>query len=161
MADNGVFGCCICCSGLCTSVLVQPFLPESNAGDSWDSSVCPGEGGRMRQWSTHTRAWLACQACPFIIIGVWHFLTAVELMIVLGFSELEMLSFYDKDENVQEKSSSKLTNVPSWWLYMILVSIYYVLSCGLEGFFQSMTYTYGLCGPLKMSPGEAISSSVA
>ena len=55
-----------------------------------------------------------------------------------------MPSFYDKDENVEEKSSSKLTNVPRWWLYMILVYIYYVLSCGLEGFFQSMTYTYGL-----------------
>jgi len=90
----------------------------------------------------------------FIIIGAWHFLTAAG-MIVLGFSGLEMPSFYDKEENIEEKASSKLKNIPRWWVYMLLVYVYYVLSCGLEGFFQSMTYTYGLCGPLKMSPSEA------
>ena len=42
-----------------------------------------------------------------------------------------------------------------WGPLLLLVYIYYVMSCGLEGFFQSNTYTYALCGPLKMSPTDA------
>ena len=135
------------------SLMVQPFLPESNQGDS---SVCPGEGDASSQMEYHYKlvAGLPSINWPFIIIGLWHFITAAG-MLTLGFSGLEMPSFYDREENVEEKSASKLTNIPRWWIYMILVYIYYVLSCGLEGFFQSMTYTYGLCGPLRMTPSEA------
>ena len=42
-----------------------------------------------------------------------------------------------------------------WGPLLLLVYIYYVMSCGLEGFFQSNTYTYALCGPLKMDPTDA------
>ena len=42
-----------------------------------------------------------------------------------------------------------------WGPLLLLVYIYYVMSCGLEGFFQSNTYTYALCGPLKMPPADA------
>jgi len=134
------------------SLMVQPFLPETNEGDS---SVCPGEGDHVTvEYTYKIIGGLPSINWPFIIIGAWHFLTAAG-MIFLGFSGLEMPSFYDKEENIEEKASSKLKNIPRWWVYMLLVYVYYVLSCGLEGFFQSMTYTYGLCGPLKMSPSEA------
>ena len=48
-----------------------------------------------------------------------------------------------------------MAELRSWGPFLLLVYLYYVLSCGLEGFFQSNTYTYALCGPLSMSPKEA------
>ena len=29
--------------------------------------------------------------------------------------------------------------------------LFYFLTCGVDSYFQSQTYTFGLCGPLKMT----------
>ena len=33
--------------------------------------------------------------------------------------------------------------------------IFYFLFCGIDSYFQSQTYTYGLCGPLELSSDTA------
>jgi len=38
-----------------------------------------------------------------------------------------------------------------------LAFIYFAFSCGLEGFFQSQTFTFGICGPHGLDPGRAAS----
>ena len=32
--------------------------------------------------------------------------------------------------------------------------LYFAFSCGMEGFFQSQTFTFGICGPHKLNPKE-------
>ena len=60
-----------------------------------------------------------------------------------------MLAYFPPEQ------SSGVRELLGWGPFLFLVYLYYVLSCGLEGFFQSNTYTYALCGPLRLGPTEA------
>jgi len=144
------------------SVLVQPFLPKSNSGDA---SVCPGTSAGNGTESTSSdgleampvMAGLPSIYWPFIAIGIWHFVTAAGKL-VLGCSGLAMPSFYNGDNGggaEKESDEGGMRELLGWGPLLLLVYIYYVMSCGLEGFFQSNTYTYALCGPLKMDPTDA------
>jgi MFS family permease len=74
--------------------------------------------------------------------------------LALGCSGLQMPSYYPEEGPAgQEKGGIK--ELLGWGPFLVLVYFYYVFSCGLEGFFQSNIYTYALCGPLDMSPGQA------
>jgi len=141
------------------SILVQPFLPESNSGDA---SVCPGtaagNGTDSRTGALEAlpkMAGLPSIYWPFIAIGVWHFVTAAGKLL-LGCSGLKMPSFYgDTAADKESGDEGGVKELLGWGPLLLLVYIYYVMSCGLEGFFQSNTYTYALCGPLKMPPADA------
>jgi len=141
------------------SILVQPFLPESNSGDA---SVCPGtdadNGTDSRTGALEAlpkMAGLPSIYWPFIAIGVWHFITAAGKLL-LGCSGLKMPSFYgDTAADKESGDEGGVKELLGWGPLLLLVYIYYVMSCGLEGFFQSNTYTYALCGPLKMPPADA------
>jgi len=37
-----------------------------------------------------------------------------------------------------------------------VVFMYYFVSCGVERIYQPMAYTFGLCGPLKLNPRDAV-----
>lgn len=39
---------------------------------------------------------------------------------------------------------------------LIPLMLFFALSCGSERIFQSMQFSFGLCGPLQLSPPEAI-----
>ena len=59
---------------------------------------------------------------------------------------------HSKEENIGiekvEKHSRKCTDSPYW--IVVLASLFYFFSQGVDGFFQSQTYTFALCGPLKL-----------
>ena len=138
------------------SFLVQPFLPSE--GDE-NKTVCPGSKDIANvtvddEYTPELMGGIASINWPFIIIGVWHFLTAFG-MIILGFSGINMPCYYSNDNDGKTQDAKSFTNVRFWKTLLVMIYCYYVLSCGLEGFFQSMTYTYGLCGPLEMTTKEA------
>ena len=47
-------------------------------------------------------------------------------------------------------------NIKIQALFIVLIFAYYVTTCGIERIFQSMTYSFGLCGPLKLNPAAAV-----
>ena len=49
----------------------------------------------------------------------------------------------------KEKEGTKLN-----YLLLSLVLLWFFISGGMEGFFQSQTYTFGICGPHLMDPGR-------
>ena len=74
-----------------------------------------------------------------------------------------MPRFYEtvsQDETKLEcgKANQQGTKHPK--LTLLLAFFYFTFSCGLEGFFQSQTFTFGICGPHKMVPGK-VRSGVA
>jgi len=142
------------------SALVQPFLPESNSGSA---SVCPSANSTLEAvvgavgevGEVATMAGLPAITWPFVAIALWNFLTAAG-KVALGCSGLQMPSYYGETEGEEEKQGgSGVRELLAWGPLLVLVYFYYVFSCGLEGFFQSNTYTYALCGPLAMAPAEA------
>ncbi len=45
---------------------------------------------------------------------------------------------------------------PYKWLTLAIIVVYYMTICGNERIFQSMQFTFGLCGPLSLSPRDAV-----
>ena len=41
-------------------------------------------------------------------------------------------------------------------LIYILAFFYFTFSCGMESFFQSQTFTFGICGPHQLKPKEVV-----
>merc|ERR1719427_1389094 len=68
-----------------------------------------------------------------------------------------MPSYYDQEETEMDERVVARPGLQGTRTFLALTAIYcyYLFSCGLEGFFQSMTYTYALCGPLSMTPASA------
>lgn len=54
------------------------------------------------------------------------------------------------DENSPIKKKGK--RFPN--LIYMFAFLYFAFSCGMEGFFQSQTFTFGICGPHKLNPKE-------
>jgi hypothetical protein len=55
------------------------------------------------------------------------------------------------DASNQNKETKKRK---SNFLFLLLVLVWFFISGGMEGFFQSQTYTFGICGPHLMEPGK-------
>ena len=71
-----------------------------------------------------------------------------------------MPKFYEAvsptDEVVSEPSmDSKPRRSISFFLIYVLAFFYFAFSCGMESFFQSQSFTFGLCGPHKLQPQDA------
>ena len=64
-----------------------------------------------------------------------------------------MPRFYESEE---VKNESEKKELKFFYPVLMLVFVYYFLSCGIERIYQPMAYTYGLCGPLQMAPSEAV-----
>jgi hypothetical protein len=71
-----------------------------------------------------------------------------------------MPRFYEaQGEELEEAAASKLEPaIPCRPLFFALVFLYYVVSCGIERIYQPMAFTFGLCGPLDLSPPAAAST---
>lgn len=63
----------------------------------------------------------------------------------------------DKTQDICEDHRHQPEACPRWRTASLLVLgiWFYFLSCGIDSYFQSNTYTYGLCGPLSLSASTA------
>ena len=63
----------------------------------------------------------------------------------------ENVPTYDAQENVKNTDKKKV-KYPK--IIIALSFIFFAFAGGLEGFFQSQTYTYGICGPHSMTSDQ-------
>ena len=59
----------------------------------------------------------------------------------------------EKEELVKEKEKSENKVLISGFFFL-------VLSAGIDAYFQSQTYTFGLCGPLALTPAQVLTGFV-
>ena len=63
------------------------------------------------------------------------------------------LPFIQTNQNSNVKENSMITN-PRKDITLVIFGIAFMfLSYGIDMYFQSQIYVFGLCGPLKLSPG--------
>jgi len=97
-------------------------------------------------------------AWPFLIISLVHLLTGLGYCCIIA-GGVSMPRFYeavstdDTKLDGTEGDQKKRTSHPR--IIFLLSFFYFSFSCGLEGFFQSQTFTFGICGPHQMIPGKA------
>jgi len=154
------------------SLIVRPFLPEI----SEDTSIC----GQVQEQTEFNQTLSDVEVryvpdipsnpmfftvppivWPFLIIAIIHIVTG------LGFIALALvrcaLPEYEKplvkgDAEVSVKKE-KLENssLKHPYVVLLLTFIYFAISGGMEGFFVSQSYTFGICGPHTLEPSQASS----
>ena len=140
-----------------SAFLVQPFLPESNEGEF---NICLNENNETNTTILADNSTLPLDMIsgipsinwPYVIIAAWHFFTAIGF-ILLAALQLEIPHYVCSIPRYKDQPI--VSTVRYWGYILFLVFLYYAFSCGLEGFFMSMVYTFGICGPLNLTPGEA------
>ena len=99
---------------------------------------------------------------PFWIVGSWMLVTALGL-IFLGFKNFQLPDYNPekphrneietgdfKEDSPEVIKNKKRENIICW-----LTGLLIFFEVSLEMVFHSFTYTYGLCGPVKMTPVDA------
>jgi hypothetical protein len=143
------------------SLIVRPFLPDVED----NSAVCDEEDDVAEVNNvteamlnmTDTAAGIPSLAWPFLIISLVHLLTGVGYCAIIA-GGVSMPRFYeavttdDTKLEANEEEQEKKAKHPK--LTFLLSFFYFSFSCGLEGFFQSQTFTFGICGPHQMAPGK-------
>lgn len=154
---------------LIATFLVKPFLPQTNERRSFEqvcgaaaaaaavddvtddvvtssSSQLQSEAMAFEQeqlWGVSKIAW------PFVITGSWCVLFSFGY-VFLGMLPLKMPQYYGE---VEARSAPKIVY---WKPLLVMTFFYYFITCGIERIYQPMAYTYGLCGPLRLSPSDAV-----
>ncbi|XP_075243439.1 sodium-dependent glucose transporter 1A-like [Convolutriloba macropyga] len=165
---------------LIATFLVKPFLPEARG------TVCHGSGDERQDASisasdtshqvedeivdTSMIHW------PFVIVGSFSIFSALILAILLCLpfripvyeetrqSQISMEANGNSDQKQKRVTVAEddiegqpdAGNIKIQALFIVLIFAYYVTTCGIERIFQSMTYSFGLCGPLKLNPAAAV-----
>ena len=68
---------------------------------------------------------------------------------------LRMPRYYEAEGLEATSSPTKQHPISCLPLFYALVFLYYFVSCGIERIYQPMASTFGLCGPLDLSPPAA------
>ena len=63
----------------------------------------------------------------------------------------ESLAKYEEDVSTHEGNEIKERPKHQKSL-LVLAFFYFAFTCGIEGFFQSQTFTFGICGPHRLEP---------
>lgn len=92
---------------------------------------------------------------PFLISGGWCLLVSMGFLI-LGRSTFNMPQFYDENTNTKHKDTgpSKLPKLKKH-IFLAMVVLFFALSGGIVRVFQSMSMTFGMCGPLRLESHKA------
>ena len=95
-------------------------------------------------------SWLMCVGIGFIILAIKNQdLPNYFNRVIVPVNDLtEEIKIQDDQKEQNQSSSSKNTLIG-------LGVLFFFLFCGIDSYFQSQTYTYGLCGPLGMSAESA------
>ncbi len=144
---------------LTATFLVRPFLPDQDKAEQDREVICDLNGAGENGETEYEKEYLGGIdkiAWPFLLTGGWTLVCSV-IYFVLGCLPLRMPRYYEEVGEYDSVPSSE-PRIKHWKLVAVGVAVYYTLSCGIERIYQPMAYTYGLCGPLMLSPREAVAT---
>ena len=97
---------------------------------------------------------------PFILSGVWCILISVCFLCLSMKKSWVMPQFYDENTNTKHKDSGPIKLTPAGKrIFLSLVVLFFSLSGGVVRVFQSMSTTFGMCGPLQLEPTQSVRTS--
>lgn len=91
-------------------------------------------------------------AWPFLISGAWCIASSLGFL-VLSTLPYKMPVFYNETD---EKTEASKIRIHHWKPLLGLTFFYFFIACGIERIYQPMAYTYGICGPLELTPSAAV-----
>jgi len=145
------------------SLLVTPFLPGDQKADH--GKVCniaanndtgAVSGGNYTLDLAEADK-LPNLIWPFTIIAAINVFCALSYLCLVIFGiPMPIYTAISQEEPLKGASTNheNIRKQNSRIIYF-LSFFYFAFSCGMEGFFQSQTFTFGICGPHLLSPKEA------
>ena len=142
--------------------LVNAYFPEGKQRDY--SELCgeknqslnlnqvqgeEGESSLTQEELTHILTPFRILSGIIITTGLMHLIN-----ICLPY-EMPVYETYAQDLKNKSLALGDLKELRDYFLGLLLV-IFYFSTCGSERVFQSMQFIFGLCGPLRLSPNEAV-----
>ena len=76
-------------------------------------------------------------------------------MLRCALPEYEKPLVKDESELSLKKEKSDNSKLKHPYVVLLLTFVYHAVSGGIEGFFVSQSYTFGICGPHKLEPSKA------
>ena len=150
---------------------MRPFLPSAKEGEERDfQAVCGaadanstqyGSGGESIEDVVDIVGGLPSVYWPYIILGVSMMLSSwLFLPLALCTSERSFKMPVYEEQNEEERTEKadvreEYRKLAGWLPLIILIFLFYIVSCGIERIFQSTVFYYGLCGPLALEPKQA------
>merc|ERR1712066_10333 len=152
----------ISCGFLLGTFLVQPFLPSMR--DKVCTAGSPREADNTtapviieREEMMIPNLYGIQSICwPFILSGVWCLFISVCFLGLSLRKSWVTPQFYDENTNTKHKDSGpiKLSSIGKR-IFLSLVILFFSLSGGVVRVFQSMSTTFGMCGPLQLESHQA------
>ena len=145
---------CVAIGFVMVALLMPYFLPETK---STSEDICHQLKNPNNQTDVDLPINESVLLFPCLIFGIWL------LIVGLGFTwhALRGLNLPQHHTAQLVKSSEVVSDLPeekSPKHKIGLISlgvIFYFLTCGVDSYFQSQTYTVGMCGPLSLSAHNA------
>lgn len=140
-------------------LIIKPFFPVAN--DVNDSNeVCISDAhnethnlNQVEHSSVNDHI-LDSIKWPYWIVFIGHILLCLGYFLVILLPC--KMPVYEEDETSEHQN--KTSERPVWrdlHIFAALISLY-AAGCGSERLFQSMEFTFSLCGPLKLHPKQAV-----
>ena len=107
-------------------------------------------------WGLPSIYWPIIISGVAVILSAWCFIP-LAVMTVSSSESLDMPVHEDlqQDSFKDGWESSDSNTIRSFYPLILLVFLFYCISCSIERIFQSTVFTFGLCGPLALSPQSA------
>ena len=135
--------------------LVHAYFPEERNRDTTD--LCqPDKGQTSHSLDSFSDEELSKVLTPFQILSVLIIVSA--LMNSVNFFlpyEMPVYGIYEQELRDQTLAKNDMREPVDYFIALLMVAFYFG-SCGSERLFQSMQFIFGLCGPLQLSPDEAV-----
>ena len=148
----------ISCGFLLGTFLVQPFLPSmrDKVCSDRDNSTAPAT--REKEEMMIPNLYGIQSICwPFILSGVWCLTISVCFLGLSMRRSWVMPQFYDENTNTKHKDSGPIKlSFMGKRIFLCLVILFFSLSGGVVRVFQSMSTTFGMCGPLQLEPHQSV-----
>lgn len=149
-----MFHCTVGMGFLLGPVLIEPFFPSRSPEYQ---SIC-----NQTEHSSHNsaateedlEAVIESIKWPFWIMLYGHGLCALGYLAIM-ISPLKMPVYYTAPKNSDTHAAENI-NFSQERNTIIPIVLLYMASCGSERLFQTMEFTFGLCGPLRLAPKKAV-----
>lgn len=152
---NMLFHCTVSVGFLLGPIVIGPFFPETESKDNIEE-ICNGTSTSGKVESHLSEDFM--QVIESIKMPYWtmlygHLFCAFGY-IILMFNQAKMPVFRSRNKpSVDVKVGSSIEEDLS---IILTIITFYMASCGSERLFQTLEFTFGLCGPLALTSRAAV-----
>lgn len=151
---NMLFHCTVSIGFLLGPLAIGPYFPQSESKNQMEE-ICNGTSLKLKE-EDHLVSADFMQVIESIKTPYWsmfygHLFCALGYLILI-FNSFPMPVFKSNKLEIGKSSSNSEEDIS----ILFTIIVFYLASCGSERLFQTLEFTFGLCGPLSLTSRGAV-----